>query len=165
MFDLFLTLEGVLVVEEPWNADVIKKVFPEYLKLCLNKQVICSGIICGKKENLIELFSSMYNLCENSSNDHNIKDQAALIVLDSIKSIYSRIKYLTLDDAWVINCAVAGPTDFFEAWGFKNIIKHRYKNIPSFKDGKVHTGNTLYDIVHQFNRIPDWNKELIKNYE
>jgi hypothetical protein len=164
-FDLFLTLEGVLVSEEPWNSDVINKIFPEYYQLCRNRDVICSGIIAGKRDHLINLLSSMYNLCENCSNNHNIKDQAALIVLDTIKRIDAHIKYLSLKDGWVVNCAVAGPTNFFESWGFKNTIEKRYLDIPVLRNNNIYIGDLQYDIVHQFNRISEWNKELIKDYE
>jgi len=165
-FDLFFTIEGIKIKQSPWNSDVINKIFPEHLKACIDQEVICSGIIAGKRQHLINLLSSMYYLCEKTSNAHNIKDQAALIVLAySMKSIDSKIKYMNLNDAWVVNCAVAGPTKYFENWGFKKIITTQYKHIPILENGYVGINNDIYDIVHQFNRIPNWHRELTKNYE
>lgn len=160
-YDIFVGGEGILVSDEPWNSDNINKLFPQDYAKCTNTEIICSGVIAGKKQPLVDLLMNMYELCENSSNNHNIKDQAALIVLFS-KNLIPNIKLMTLDDCWAVHCAVAGPTQFFEAWGFKQ--KLRYK-IPHLKDGKIYSDEKMFDIVHQFNRIPEWNEILTKKYE
>ncbi len=159
--DIFLTGEGVLVKEEPWNCDVINKVFPEYLPICKDEEVICSGVIAGKKNAILNLYKNMYDLCESGTNEHNIKDQAALIVLKA-KNELQNFKFFTLNDAWAMHCATSGPTQFFEGWGFKTIIENRY-NIPTIIDNQICTAlGTPFDIVHQFNRIPEWHT-IIKN--
>jgi hypothetical protein len=156
---VFVSGEGVNVFQEPWNFDVIKKILPEYLNIASNSEVINSGVIGGKRKSLITLYEKMYDLCENSLNDHNIKDQAALIVLLSKEEI-ENVKVFNLDEGWAVHCAVAGPTQFFEIWGFKQNLKY---GIPKMINGFVCTSNGLkYDIVHQFNRIPEWEK-IIKN--
>lgn len=161
-YDLFVSGEGVLVKQEPWNADVISKVFPNSLRNCLDSEIICSGIIGGKKSQLINLYDKMYNLCEEGLNGHNIKDQAALIVLIAENKL-ERIKIFNLNDGWAMHCAVAGPTQFFESWGFKNNLMY---GIPKLENGIIYTqDNIKFDMVHQFNRIPEWNKILIKDYE
>ena len=80
-YDIFVGSEGLKLIQEPWNADVINKVFPEYFGKCLNQDIICSGVIGGKREPLIDLYDEMFTMCENSLNGHNIKDQAALIIM------------------------------------------------------------------------------------
>jgi hypothetical protein len=156
-YDLFVSGEGVSVGEEPWNADNIIKIFPESIEICRPTEVINSGIIAGKKDALSGLLQRMYELCERGSNAHNIKDQAALIVMIAKKEI-ERLKIFNLDDGWAMHCAVAGPTQFFEAWGFKGKIKY---GIPKMKDGVVVNKNdSKYDIVHQFNRVPEWERAL-----
>jgi hypothetical protein len=154
-YDIFIGAEGVLVSQEPWNADVIKKVFPEYLEICMNTEILCSGVIGGTKKALIDLYQKMFFMCENSLDGHNIKDQAALIILFATDQI-PRAKIFNLDDGWVIHCAVAGPTEFFESWGLKNSISKHY-GIPTLINNKICTATGFaYDIVHQFNRIPEW---------
>ncbi|NBP15962.1 hypothetical protein EBU95_16490, partial [bacterium] len=153
--EIFLGQEGVKVSEEPWNADNINKLFPEEFKNCLNTEVVCSGIIGGKKQALLKLYEKMYDLCERSTNNHNIKDQAALIVMLSRNEI-PLLKLFTLNDAFAVHCAVAGPTKFFEGWGFKNSLIKKGLHIPYLENGKVKTNGVVFDIVHQFNRIPEW---------
>ena len=161
-YDVFVGSEGLKINEEPWNSDVISKVFPEHIEICMNHEIICSGVIGGKKEALIKLYSKMNDMCENSNNSHNIKDQAALIVMIA-KNEIENLKIFSFDDGWTVHCAVGGPTQFFESWGFKNTLINRYGGIPYLKDNKIYNHkNEVYDIVHQFNRIPEWN-EIIKN--
>jgi len=157
-YDLFVSGEGVNVGEEPWNSDNINKIFPESFQECKKTEVINSGIIAGKREALCNLLSRMYQLCETGSSAHNIKDQAALIVMVT-KNQIDKLKIFNLDDGWAMHCAVSGPTQFFESWGFKHKIKY---GIPAMMDGYVvNKFGKKYDMVHQFNRVPEWH-EIIK---
>ena len=158
-YDIFVSGEGVNVNQEPWNYDNIKKIFPQEIEKCSDKEIICSGIIAGKVDSLINLYKKMYDLCEIGTNDHNIKDQAALNVIIANNDL-NNLKIYNLNDAWAMHCAVSGPTVFFISWGFKNSIKY---GIPKIIDGVVLTENGLvYDMVHQYNRVPEW-EEAIKN--
>jgi hypothetical protein len=160
LYDLFVSGEGVLVSQEPWNSDNIKKIFPDEYQKCLSTEVINSGVIAGKREQLVALYDTMYEMCEKGSNAHNIKDQASLIVLVSNQRL-PRLKIFNLDDAWAMHCAVAGPTQFFEGWGFKNVIRY---GIPKMVDDHVVTAaGERFAIVHQFNRVPAWKAILEKS--
>jgi len=160
-YDIFVSGEGVTVEQEPWNSDNINKIFPESSALCKQTEVINSGVIAGKREALISLFKQMYKLCETGSNAHNIKDQAALIVMVT-ENVINKLKIFNLDDAWAMHCAVAGPTQFFEKWGFKNNIKY---GLPQMINNIVVNKDFItYDIVHQFNRTLEWKDILTSKY-
>jgi hypothetical protein len=164
-YDVFVGSEGLRINEEPWNSDVISKVFPEDMDICRTHDIICSGVIGGRKEALIKLYGKLNDMCENSNNSHNIKDQAALIITIA-KNEIDKLKIFSFDDGWTLHCAVGGPTQFFESWGFKNTLTTRYGGIPYLKDNKLYTHKgEVYDIVHQFNRIPEWNEIITKEYE
>lgn len=160
-YDVFVSGEGVNVNQEPWNSDNISKIFPNEILKCLNTEVINSGVILGKKTAIMQLMNEMYLLCESGLDSHNIKDQASLIVLVSNNKI-PNLKIFNLDDGWAMHCAVSGPTQFFDGWGFRSKLKY---GIPYMQDGKVYTRDgKLFDIVHQFNRIPEWDEILRKEY-
>lgn len=164
-YDLFLTSEGILISEEPWNGDVIQKVFGDEINSCLNNEILCSGVIGGKRDALIDLYNKMYEKCESGTNLHNIKDQAALILLVANNQI-NNYKIFSLNHGWAMHCATSGPTYFFEAWGLKNSLVRKGYGIPKLVDDIVYTEKGLiYDIVHQFNRITEWNEVLTKKYE
>jgi hypothetical protein len=164
-YDIFVGSEGVKVSQEPWNRDVINKVFPEYNEKCLNRDIICAGVIGGKRDSLIKLYERLDYMCENSLNGHNIKDQAALIIMIANNEI-DNLKIFEVSDGWTLHCAVGGPTQFFEVWGLKNALINRYGGVAKLVDNEIYTHTNLkYDIVHQFNRIPEWNEVLTKEYE
>ena len=161
LYDVFTSGEGVNINQEPWNTDNIKKLFPDKINKCSPFEVINSGVIAGKRAALINVYERMYNLCEMSNNSHNIKDQAAWNVMIYHNEV-DRLKIFNLDDGWVMHCAVAGPTEFFETWGFKNNIKY---GIPVLNGHVIYTANAApYDIVHQFNRVPEWHKIIKEKY-
>jgi hypothetical protein len=160
-YDIFVSGEGVDIRQEPWNGDNIKRLFPQYISQCLNHEVVCSGVIGGKTKALIDLYDKMFDLCENSTNLHNIQDQAALIVLIYCCSFQHKIKIFNLDDGWAMHCAVAGPTEFFDKWGFRNNIKY---GIPLMINNNICTSKNIpFDIIHQFNRTPEWHNIIKSN--
>lgn len=163
-YDLFVSGEGILVREEPWNSDVLNKCYPEEMETCRPFEVICSGVMAGKREPLISMLQQMHDVCEAGINNHNIRDQAALIILLANGKI-PNVKIFNLTDGWAMHCAAAGPTNFFDAWGFKGIIESRY-GIPQLLNTRICTADEkIYDIVHQFNRVPHWHEILINSYE
>jgi hypothetical protein len=163
-WDVFIGQEGVLVYESGWNTGNIEKLFPEHLSICRPIPVVCSGVIAGKPKALIPLYSEMFEMCENSPDTDNIKDQAALHVLVALNKI-PNLKQLNLNDGWAAHCAVAGPTQFFESWGFKDRLLERKYCLPTLENGVIVGNGSPFDIVHQFNRIPEWNNILTSKYE
>lgn len=160
-YDVFVSGEGVDVNQEPWNFDTISRIFPQYRDYCIGKEIVNSGIIGGKRDALVSLYDKMFSLCEEGTNEHNIKDQAALIVLISMNKV-DRIKVFNLDDGWAMHCAVSGPTQFFESWGFKNNIKY---GIPQMIDNTICTSKgSPFRMAHQFNRVPDWHNMINSKY-
>ena len=162
--DVFVGQEGVLINEEPWNSDNIHKIFPDEFLKCKSMPVVCSGIIAGKKSSLIPLYDLLFKTCERGTNEHNIKDQAALHVLIANNQI-PNLKQFTLNDGWVMHCATSGPTPYFKGWGFEHALANKNLHTPLLENGVVKTNGQEYDIVHQFNRIPEWNKILTSKYE
>lgn len=162
-YKLFFTSEGILISEEPWNYDVIKKVFGSIVNECVTHEIICSGVIAGEKYALIDLYDRMFKMCESGTDDHNIKDQAALIVMLVNKEIKD-YKIFNLDEGWAMHCATSGPTPFFTLWNLKDNLAKRYR-IPFMMNDTVYTNSTQsFDIVHQFNRIPEWHTIIRNKY-
>lgn len=154
-YDIFVAGEGVTHGEEPWNTDVMNKCFPKYNKVVKNQEVFCSGVIAGKPAQLSTFFLDMVKITLTSKKGHDIEDQAAMNILISQNEKYN-LKKFNLKDNWAIHLATGGPTQFFEPWGFKARIKDRYGITPDWTD---------YDIVHQFNRIPEIHESIALSNE
>jgi len=161
-FDVFAGGEGVDINQEPWNMDNIGKIFPQYRDYCIGKEIANSGVIGGKRDSLVNLYERMFTLCEEGSNDHNIKDQAAFNVMISMGEV-PNFKLFTLDEGWVQHSAVSGPTEFFDKWGFRNNLKY---GVPQLVNGTVCTSTgTPFRIAHQFNRVPEWHHSINAKYD
>lgn len=160
-YDIVVGTEGVTHNEEPWNMSVLQQSYPDEVEKLRHELIVCSGVIAGKKDKMIQLLKDMDKLTMGRGG-HDIRDQAALNIL--LYQDTSRIKVLSPSDGWVLHCAVGGPTDFYEAWGFKQKMKERFGEAQMI-DGVVVNGSIkIFDIVHQFNRINLWNKELTTRY-
>ena len=155
-YDLSVGSEGILHREEPWNSDVMNKCFPSFMNTVKDKQILCSGVIAGTPVALSNLLKQMYAQCADSLKGHDIEDQAALNIVHYHEGHKNNIQVLELPQKWALHMATGGPTQFFEAWGFKDTIKKRYNMIPEWED---------FDIVHQFNRIPDIHEKIKRMYE
>lgn len=155
-YDIFAGSECLMLSQEPWNRDVITKCFD----FPNDAEIICSGVIGGKRNALIDLYTKMDDMCKNARKNHDIRDQAAFIILIAQGKV-PNIKIFDLNDGWTAHCAVSGPTQYFESWGFKNSL--RGFAVPQLRNGKI-TNGKVFDIVHQFNRIPEWYEALTKKY-
>jgi hypothetical protein len=165
-YDVSSNLNPIVAEQFDKYFDWFLKRFPEDLEICRTHDIICSGVIGGRKDALIKVYSKLNDMCENSNNSHNIKDQAALIIMIA-KNEIDRLKIFSFDDSWTLHCAVGGPTQFFESWGLKNALIRKGYGIPELKeDGVVYTQSGIkYDMVHQFNRVEEWKKIITKEYE
>jgi hypothetical protein len=159
--DIIVGTEGVTHNEEPWNMSVLQQSYPHKVEELRNELIVCSGVIGGRKGKIIDLLKDMDKLTMGKGG-HDIRDQAALNILLYEKK--HNIKVVSPKDAWVLHCAVGGPTEFYEAWGFKEKMKERFGEARN-EGGVIVNGDwEMFDIVHQFNRIEEWNKQLTTRY-
>lgn len=162
-YSLYASEEGVKIHEEPWNSRNIFNLFPQDLELCAPNPVVNSGVLGGERSALIDLYDRLYTLCENSTKQDAIRDQAGLHVMLA-KNEIEKIKIFKFPEAWAVHCAVAGPTQFFELWGFKNKFIASGTPIPYMENGVVKVDGKVVSIVHQFNRCPEWHNILTEAY-
>lgn len=160
-YSVFAGGEGVDINQEPWNMDNIGKIFPQYRDQCIGKEIVNSGVIGGTRQGLIPVYRRMFELCEEGSNDHNIKDQAAFNVMISRGEIQG-FKMFNLDEGWVQHSAVSGPTEFFVKWGFNNNLKYGHPQMVG--DTVCTSEGTPFCIAHQFNRVPEWHNIINEKY-
>lgn len=159
--DIVVGWEGVKHSEEPWNTDVLQKSYPHKLNDLRDLFISCSGVMGGKKDKMVELLQMMDKMTMGKGG-HDIRDQAALNII--IEEQHFNFTTLNPSDGWVLHCAVGGPTQFYKDWGFQRHMRERFGEAKMI-DGVVTTqDDKIYDIVHQFNRIESWNKDLTTRY-
>jgi hypothetical protein len=160
-FDFFVGSEGLLIQDDSWNINNIGGLFPEQLNKCLPLEIICCGVLGGKKDAVISVCERMLALAESGADAQSMRDQAALNVMIANNEI-PKLRRFNLDDGWVVHCHVSGPTSFFVSHGYSDNLKYK---APEMRDGVICTAaGQPYDIVHQFNRIPAWHEILQARY-
>lgn len=162
----FISSEGILFSEEseifPWNRNTINKLYPNIMPILENKEILCCGVIAGKKEKLINILQILNNLTESLPNTIHIKDQPTFNVILNLLN-HQKIKVFNINDPWVLHCHVGGPTPHTEEYGYNKKIIFKYGDIPKCDNGEFLSPNkNKYSMIHQYNRIPSWEK-IIKN--
>ena len=161
--DLLLGSEGITIEQEHWNRRVITKGFPLHIGEVLKNDVFCAGVIMGSAEVVADLMLMVYNFTKNvKSEDSEGIDQGALNVILASHHFRNKLQVTTTSENFVVHCAVSGPTELFIPWGFKNAYKY---DLPKF-DGHavVNHRNEPYCIVHQYNRVKEWDSFFNTKY-
>ena len=149
--------EGVTVKEQDWNTENISRTFAKEKELVMNNEVVCGGMIGGYKLDVMKLMMDIYYLSLGEK-QHSIIDQAALnVALASRRDISDRMKITNTSESLVAHLFVSGNQVLY---GSYPTYRHL---LPTMVDGvlKNHEG-IPYSIVHQYNRFPDWQRQLIE---
>lgn len=162
--DLLLGSEGITIENEHWNRRVITKSFGAHINEIVKNDVFCAGIMMGTVSVICDLMLMIYNFTKFIKNeDSEGVDQGALNVILGTHYFKEKLQVTTTSESFVVHCAVSGPTELFIPWGFKNNYKY---DLPSF-DGKnvVNKDGVPYCIVHQYNRVKEWDKFFNESYK
>ena len=161
--DFYAASEGILHNEEPWNMDVMNKAFPKYVDFIRPYEVVCSGVMGGRKDGLVKTLRMQQELVDGALHGHDIRDQAALNIL-IYKNQIENCKIFKPNDGWVVHCSLSGPTFQHKEWGLGKVIDSRY-GLPHLNENiLVDANDRPYLIAHQYNRIPEWNEKIIAQY-
>jgi protein YibB len=174
-FDLIATSEGVTFRHEDWNGDNLEKHFGRnmFLKLA-DKETICSGIIAGKKQMMIELFKSVYDLAFFSSDPGAFVDQI-FYAIAIYEIFYEKTKIVPASQDWVANLGtLKAIPENTPTWStasrshyssYERIRKNKTFTevmkckVPEMVDGMVIADNgNPFTIVHQYDRYQPWKE-------
>ena len=161
--DFYAASEGLIHTEEAWNLDVMNKAFPEWVDFIKPHEIVCSGVMGGRKETLVKTLRMQQELVDGALHGHDIRDQAALNIL-IYKDLIPNCKIFKPNEGWAVHCALSGPTFETGAWGLDKIHINRY-GLPFLEENVLKNPNGLvFKIAHQYNRIPEWNEKIIAQY-
>lgn len=162
--DLLLGSEGITIENEHWNRGVISKSFRAHIDEIVKNDVFCAGVIMGRASVICDLMLMIYNFTKFiKSEDSEGVDQAALNVLLGTEYFNQKLQVTTTSENFVVHCAVSGPTELFIPWGFKKNYKY---DLPSFDGNNVVNKDSVpYCIVHQYNRVKEWDKFFVEKYK
>jgi hypothetical protein len=177
-YQLLSTSEGITFRHEDWGGEAIEKHFGKemFLKFA-DRETICSGIIAGKKEAMIKLCETVYELAFYSQDPEAFVDQIFYAI--AIYEIYNDITKIvpaTLD--WCANLgtlkAIPENTPTWStgtksvSMGYERFRKNKTFTevmkckIPEMKDdGLIYADNGKpFSIVHQYDRYQPWSIKI-----
>jgi hypothetical protein len=177
-YELIATSEGVTFRHEDWGGEALETHFGKdmFLKFA-DKETICSGIIAGKKESMIKLCETVYELAFFSQDPGAFIDQIFYAI--AIYEIYRDItKIVPATENWCANLGtLKAIPENMPLWSTASRSTHhsfeRIRSIKKFQDAllckvpKMVSGFVFADngkpftIVHQYDRYQPW-KEILE---
>lgn len=156
---ILLTSEGIIHGNEFWNLGNVSRAFPSFVNEVIPNDVLNSGLISGEVKYVKDLLGFIYLLASMTKPEHSEGvDQPCMNVAMLANALKDITQITTTSEAFAVNCAVAGPTEQFIDWGFQKNYKY---DLPKFENSLVvNKDNIPYCIVHQYNRVREWDKAL-----
>lgn len=146
---------------EDWNSNNLKLNFPEFYAYLQGQQIANAGVIAGRSEVVRELFQSIYLTSLGGRLHSRVRltstDQSAYNILLSQNVWSQRSSFSSNADPWAAQIgSYASNQDLYHARGL---------SVPRLQDEKiVNTLGKPYAIVHQYDRIPEWNDAISSFY-
>jgi hypothetical protein len=174
---LLVGSENLKYEYEPWSRNNARLAFGDYfLNRLLKKEIYCAGVIAGEYSAIKDLLLNLWLLCINRDPfvpGGGGPDQTAMNVLLSL-GLYKDVTLFTNPkDGWVTHAGTSLPAikagsgaigeEYFRNPNihlpFVRDVDYNVINDEIFtKDGKKVT------IVHQWDRVPEWNRLVEKKY-
>lgn len=159
-YDLVAVSESILIKNEHWNRENIKKSFGHYFYNDVqDKEVLNVGTLAGHVDEVCDLCGMLYQMSLNRMDW--VADQAAYNIIMNWEPYKSITKFVGLKSAWTCNLHVTNKPEEKEMFAPFIIEKP-----PVFEDGLVKDGETgkPFYIVHQYDRDPVLKKFFDEKY-
>jgi hypothetical protein len=152
--------ESVRYRDETWGRANIKEAFGESVyDRCKDNLIYNCGTLAGEWKTMSELFLNIYLLCVGSPNQ--TPDQAALNTLLSFDVYKSITRFTQSEEGWACQAGTTVDPTMLEQYGDKIV-----EALPVLNGDTVVTSKGIpFTLVHQYDRISEWNKVLTKKYE
>lgn len=156
---MLCTSEALKYIDEPWGNENLLQTYGAFVHdKFKDKEIFNVGILGGESEYIKDL---CLNLFLNSINRPiPIVDQAVFNVTVNTKPYSDIFKFCRLSDGFAVN---AGTTnDPAKITSFKPNLLEESANF----DGETvsNSDGVPFVIVHQYDRVPEWNKVLDAKY-
>jgi hypothetical protein len=153
--------EGIQYKNEPWGANNLKASFGDLYYTLQFSSITNAGVIAGRHEDIKDLCLMITLVCQGKPKfipGGGGPDQAALNVILNTTAWRELVQPAGRD--WA--CQAGTTADPNKIQEFR---KHLLDPEPIFEDGYVKTfSGNIMTIVHQYDRVPLWNKVFNERY-
>ena len=176
---IIATGEGVTFKHEDWNGEGMQFNYGEAMYQSMaDLETMCSGIIAGRKNELLHLFQTIYDLAFYTPNPEGFADQHYYNV--ALRKVYSSVtEFVSADTAWVANLGTLialpmlspmwstnprTPNSSYERMRSGTYVDNMLVGLPQLIDGQICTpSGEPYIIVHQYDRYQPWKEVMLQN--
>lgn len=151
--------ESMLYKDEPWGDRNLLETFGAYFyEKYKNNEIFNVGVLAGKGDSITSLCANIFVSCINKPIP--ICDQSTFNFLISQEPYLSVGKYTRSEDGWA--CQLGTTADPNKINHFRPFL---LEQSPKINQDKVVTSTGIeYNIVHQYDRVPEWNEILTNRY-
>lgn len=158
---LIVQSEAIKIKDEPWNRENIIRNYGQYFyEVVFQGEVLNVGILAGRHEWLRDLCLWIFQTSLNRPDW--VSDQAAFNMLMHTLPYKDNIQLCGLVDGWAINAHVTNKPDQMEQFG-PYLLEPR-PTLDTKRGIVVNHIDLPFVIVHQYDRVPEWNKFFMDKY-
>lgn len=153
---LLAVSEAVRYADEEWNRENMRLSFPRQADRLMSKTVCNAGVLAGAAEAMADICLAVSLVSESSPASQ--ADQAAYNLLLDMEPYRSTVQIAASEDGFTCQGGTLGSATL------RPIL---LEPVPILDvEGVKTAGGKLYPIVHQYDRVPDWQALLqAKAYE
>ena len=159
--------ENLNYKDEAWGIHNMYQSFGDIAAIYMqDKPIYNAGTIAGEFDTFLDFCYNIFLLCQGAPMDvpgGGGPDQAALNLLLSLEPYKSITKFNTHGDDWACQCGTTVDPNKIE--GFRGNFLVKTEPVWRDNDSVYNNKDDKYVLVHQYNRVPEWNEKLRKKYE
>lgn len=146
--------EGIQFKNEAWNAGNVTSGYPSLAARVMDKTVYNVGVLAGEAPAVSDLCLAIGMTAKSSG--FQVADQSGYNLLLDMEPYKRAAQIVNSEEGFA--CQAGTFADPNKIDGFR---PHLQEPEPMLTDEGVTTaGGLLYPIVHQYDRVPDWNTKL-----
>lgn len=151
--------EGLKYKDEAWGYQNMLTTFgPIIQKHMENVPIHNAGSMAGEHKTFVDFSLAVFLAVQNTREP--MPDQAGVNVMVNLEPYKSITKFNDHDTNWACQCGTTVDPNKID-----NFRPNLLCAEPTFKDGVAYTSKgEKYVLVHQYNRVPEWNAQLEKKY-
>jgi hypothetical protein len=156
---LVVGCESLRFEDEPWNAQTMQGCYgPHVWEAFRHKLIYNAGTIAGEFQTMMDLCLQVYLLSPGDRLAYS--DQQALNVLLGSEVYQDITCFASSEDGWACQAGTTADPNLLPTVG-----PHLTCPAPLFDGEFVRTARReIYTLVHQYNRVPEWDSTLKEKY-
>lgn len=152
--------ESVRYKDETWGRSNLLESFGEIVyDRCKDNLIYNAGTIAGEWKAMCEMFINVYLMCQGSPS--MTPDQAALNVTLSLEPFKNITRFTMSEDGWACQAGTTVDPIKLKQYGDKLVEPSPYLDGDVVKTSE----GIPFALIHQYDRIPEWNEILTKKYK